>query len=132
MPWSQWYTDPASEPKIQRSNMPIQAYPWSMLNVSRSWTQDFHSAGIYDSHLLQFSISGVTASSDLRVLIDGKDLGWEVNPVVGLDRWIYKMEFDDALAPGRHTLEFALDNEEAEGRAQLCNLQILEYGVAEE
>lgn len=132
VPWTQWYTDPASEPKIQRSNMPIQAYPWTMLNVSRGWSQDFHSAGTYDNHLLQFSISGVTRSSALRVEIDGRDLGWEVNSLVGLDRWIYTMKFDDALAPGRHTLQFTLLDEEMEGTAQLCNLQILEYGDAGE
>lgn len=131
--WKQWYTNPASEPKIQRSNMPIQAYPWTMLNVSRGWAQDFQSAGTYDSHLLQFSISGVTESTDLVVTMDGKDLGWEVNKLVGLDRWIYTMKFDEtALAPGRHTLGFRLLNEELEGTAQLCNLQVLEYGDAGE
>ncbi|KAH7368677.1 IgA peptidase M64-domain-containing protein [Plectosphaerella cucumerina] len=131
-PWKQWYTDPASEPKIQRSNMPIQAYPWTMLNVSKSWSQDFQSAGTYDNQLLQFSISGVTESSDIIVDIDGKDLGWEVNKLVGIDRWIYTMKFDTALAPGRHTLRFTLRNETIQGRAQLCNLQILEYGAADE
>jgi hypothetical protein len=99
-----------------------------MLNVSSSWNAQFSSAGVYDNMELQFSISGVLASSDLRVELDGKDLGWEVNEIVGMDRWIYNMKFDEALSPGKHTLTFALQNEEREGTAQLCNLQLLEYG----
>lgn len=132
VPWEQWYTDPASEPKIQRSVMPIQAYPWTILNTTRGWQQVFQSAGTYDSYSLQFSVSGVLESTDLRVEIDGKDLGWEVNSIVGLDRWIYTMNFDEALSPGPHTLGFTLLNEEREGTAQLCNLQILEFGNDDE
>lgn len=132
VPWTQWYTDPASEPKVQRSNMPIQAYPWTMLNTSSSWSATFSSAGTYDNMELQFSISGVLASSDLRVELDGKDLEWEVNEIVGMDRWIYNMKFDYALEPGSHTLSYTLLNEEREGTAQLCNLEILEYGAPDE
>jgi hypothetical protein len=131
-PWTQWYTDPASEPKIQRSNMPIQAYPWTLLNTTQNWNRDFNSAGVYDNYLFQFSISGVTATSDLRIEIDGNDIGWEIRPGIGLDRWIYSFKFDTALAPGRHNLAFTLLNEEVEGTAQLCNLQIVEYGNADE
>lgn len=108
--------------------MPIQAYPWTLLNSSQAWSQEFSSAGTYDSYLLQFSISGVEASSDIRVELDGKDLGWEVNPVVGLDRWIYDMKFDTGLAPGTHELKYTLLNGEIEGTAQLCNLEVVEYG----
>lgn len=132
VPWTQWYTNPPSEPKVQRSNMPIQAYPWTLLNTTQSWSQAFTSAGTYDNHYLQFSVSGMTASSDLRVEIDGNDIGWEIQPDIGLDRWIYSFKFDDALAPGRHTLSFTLLNDEIQGNAQLCNLQILEYGAADE
>ncbi|CAI6334414.1 unnamed protein product [Periconia digitata] len=126
--WKQWYTDPASEPNVQRNNMPFQAYPWTLLNTTRSWRAAFSSAGTYDTHMLQFSVSGVTQSSDLLVEIDGKDVGWEVNPVIGVDRWIYNIKFDDALSPGAHELKFTLLNEEIEGSAQLCNAEILEYG----
>ncbi|RYP92812.1 hypothetical protein DL770_001092 [Monosporascus sp. CRB-9-2] len=128
VPWTQWYTNPSNEPKIQRTNMPIQAYPWTLLNTSQSWSQTFTSAGTYDTHLLQFSVSGMTASSDLRVEIDGKDVGWELNPAVGVDRYIYNMKINEALAPGEHELTFTLLNEEIEGSAQLCNLEVLEYG----
>ena len=126
--WSHWYTNPDSEPHIQRSNMPIQAYPWTLLNSTEAWSHEFSSAGTYDSYLLQFSISGVESSDDIRVELDGKDLGWEVNPVVGQDRWIYNMKFDTGLAPGTHELKYTLLNSEIEGTAQLCNLEVIEYG----
>ncbi|KAI0105667.1 IgA peptidase M64-domain-containing protein [Nemania sp. FL0031] len=132
VPWTQWYTDPPSEPKIQRTNMPIQAYPWTLLNTSEKWSDTFTSAGTYDTYLLQFSVSGMTASSDLRVEVDGEDVGWEINPEIGVDRYIYNMKIDSKLSPGEHELSFTLLNEEIEGTAQLCNLEILEYGVAEE
>lgn len=112
--------------------MPIQAYPWTLLNTTKGWSQEFTSAGTYNNHLFQFSISGVTASSDLRVEIDGKDIGWKFNPIVGLDRWIYTLKFDKALAPGKHRLSFTLLNKKVQGTAQLCNLQIVEYGTAKE
>lgn len=128
VPWTQWYTDPSTEPNIQRSNMPIQAYPWTLLNTSQSWSQTFTSAGTYATHLLQVSVSGMTASSDLLVEIDGKDVGWEINPEVGVDRYIYNMKIDSALSPGEHEVRFTLLNEEIQGSAQLCNLEVIEYG----
>ncbi|KAI1137621.1 IgA peptidase M64-domain-containing protein [Hypoxylon sp. FL0543] len=128
VPWTQWYTNPSIEPKVERSNMPIQAYPWTLLNTSQSWSQSFTSAGTYTSHLLQISVSGITASSDLRVEIDGEDVGWELNPAVGVDRYIYNMKIDEPLAPGEHEVSFTLLNDEIQGSAQLCNLEVLEYG----
>ncbi|KAH8166081.1 hypothetical protein CIB48_g2179 [Xylaria polymorpha] len=132
VPWKQWYTDPSTEPKIQRTNMPIQAYPWTLLNTTRKWSDTFTSAGTYDTYLLQFSVSGMTASSDLRVEVDGVDVGWEINPELGVDRYIYNMKIDSSLGPGEHELSFTLLNEEIQGTAQLCNLEVLEYGVADE
>lgn len=132
VPWKQWYTNTSGEPDVQRSVMPIQAYPWTLLNATKGWSQKFNSAGTYDSFLLQFSISGVLASDDLLVELDGKDVGWEVNEEVGLDRWIYSMKFDEALASGQHEISFTLLSEELEGSAQLCNLEIVEYGAQPE
>lgn len=128
VPWTQWYTNPSTEPKIQRSNMPIQAYPWTLLNTSQSWSQTFTSAGTYDTYLLQVSVSGMTASSDLRVEIDGNDVGWELNPSIGVDRYIYNIKIDERLSLGEHEVSFTLLNEEVEGSAQLCNLEVIEYG----
>ncbi|KAI2606583.1 IgA peptidase M64-domain-containing protein [Hypoxylon sp. NC1633] len=132
VPWTQWYTSPATEPQVQRSNMPIQEYPWTLLNTSQAWTQSFSSAGTYASYLLQLSVSGMTASADLRVDIDGTDQGWRINPSVGVDRYIYNMEFDVALGPGVHEISFTLLNGDIEGSAQLCSFEILEYGDADE
>ncbi|CAJ2502536.1 Uu.00g099300.m01.CDS01 [Anthostomella pinea] len=128
VPWELWYTEPATEPKIQRSNMPIQAYPWTLLNATQSWSQTFVSTGTYASYLLQFSVSGMTASTDLRAEIDGKDVGWAIKPEVGVDRYIYNMKMDKGLAPGEHEVKFSLLNEAIEGSAQLCNLEVMEYG----
>lgn len=72
------------------------------------------------------------ASKDLRVEVDGKDVGWKINPEVGADRYIYNMKINKRLRPGKHELSFTLLNKKLEGTAQLCNLEILEYGVAEE
>ncbi|KAI1102437.1 IgA peptidase M64-domain-containing protein [Jackrogersella minutella] len=127
VPWTQWYSNAATEPKIQRSYMPLQAYPWTLLNTTQGWSQNFTSAGSYASHLLQLSVSGMTASSDLRVEIDGKDVGWQINTEVGVDRYIYNMKMDSALGPGEHEVKFTLLNGDIEGKAQLCNLEILEY-----
>lgn len=74
----------------------------------------------------------MTASSDLRVEVDGVDVGWEINPELGVDRYIYNMKIDSSLGPGEHELSFTLLNEEIQGTAQLCNLEVLEYGVADE
>lgn len=128
VPWTEWYTDPSSEPKIQRSNMPIQAYPWTILNATEDWSQSFTSAGTYDSYLLSFSVSGVEATEDLRIQLDGEEVAWQYNPAVGKDRYIYDVKFDSALSPGAHELTFGLENSDIEGTAQLCNLQIVEYG----
>ncbi|KAI9147210.1 Hybrid signal transduction histidine kinase K [Paramyrothecium foliicola] len=128
VPWTQWYSKPQAEPKIQRSNMPIQAYTWTLLNSTRAWSRTFTSAGTYSSHLVQFSISGVPESSDLRVELDGKDLNWRAFPGIGLDRYIYNLKFDTALAPGQHRITFSLLNKAREGTAQLCSIEVLEYG----
>ena len=64
----------------------------------------------------------------MRVEIDGKDVGWEVNPAVGVDRYIYNIPIDSALAAGQHEVKFTLLNEEIQGSAQLCNLEVIEYG----
>ncbi|KAF3055261.1 hypothetical protein GL218_07476 [Daldinia childiae] len=76
--------------------------------------------------------SGVTATSDFLVEIDGKDAGWEWNPAVGEDRYIYNIKIDEALTPGEHEIKFTLLNEERQGSAQLCNFEVIEYGDEEE
>ncbi|KAH7303201.1 IgA peptidase M64-domain-containing protein [Stachybotrys elegans] len=128
VPWTQWYSEPETEPRVQRSNMPIQAYTWSLLNTTTAYSSTFTSAGTYDNYLVQFSISGVPESSDLLVQLDGVDLKWEVFQGIELDRYIYNLPFNASLAPGEHRLTFTLLNPDREGTAQLCNLEVLEYG----
>ncbi|EHA46537.1 hypothetical protein MGG_02529 [Pyricularia oryzae 70-15] len=133
VPWKSWYSSPEREPDVQRSNMPIQAYPWTLLNTTSAWSTSFPSAGTYDSYSLQFSISGVSATEDLMVTLDGEDVGWKYKEGVGLDRIIYRLPFRDAkLSGGMHNLTFELLNKELEGTAQLCNFEVLEYGTADE
>ncbi|KAI6301582.1 hypothetical protein MCOR07_010364 [Pyricularia oryzae] len=133
VPWKSWYSSPEKEPDVQRSNMPIQAYPWTLLNTTSAWSTSFPSTGTYDSYSLQFSISGVSATEDLMVTLDGEDVGWKYKEGVGLDRIIYRLPFRDAkLSGGMHNLTFELLNKELEGTAQLCNFEVLEYGTADE
>lgn len=100
--------------------------------MSQSWNQTFTSVGTYKSYMVQFSVSGVTASSDLKVEIDGTDLGWVVNTAVGLDRWIYDIRIDAALSPGIHELAFTLLNEARQGSVQLCSVELVEIGDYDE
>lgn len=69
---------------------------------------------------------------DLKVTLDGVDLGWEPRQDVGLDRWFYNFYSDVPLSAGKHQLVFSLRNGEREGTAQLCSTEILEYGNKDE
>jgi hypothetical protein len=141
IPWEHWLsTLPtqtgtlASEewkPRVERSVMPMQAYPWTMLNTS-SWSIKFTSSGDYSRHLVKFSLSGLSHQEDLQVLLDGVDLGWVPKPGIGLDRWHYDIHSPNGLAPGYHELNFTLVNEKQEGVAQLCSAEILEFGNEDE
>ncbi|KAH8822575.1 IgA peptidase M64-domain-containing protein [Flagelloscypha sp. PMI_526] len=132
IPWSQWFSEPDLEPREQRSNMPMQVYPWTMLNTSQPWIVRFNSSGLYDRHLVRFSLSGIPNDEDLEVALDGVDLGWKANPAINLDRWHYDIHQEFALEEGEHELKFALKNQEIIGIAQLCSSEILEFGTKEE
>ncbi len=108
--------------------MPLQDYAWSMLNTSKPWTTEFVSSGTFSRHLVRFSLSGLLESSDLTVELDGVDLGWVPKEGLGVDRWHYDVYQDDALAGGTHEVKFTLLNADREGIAQLCNVEILEFG----
>lgn len=44
--WQHWLTNgTTSPPHEERSVMPIQAYPWTMLNDSDPWAATFDSSG---------------------------------------------------------------------------------------
>ncbi|KAG5651856.1 hypothetical protein H0H81_007197 [Sphagnurus paluster] len=133
VPWAHWLSGPARPtPRVERSVMPMQLYPWTMLDTSTPWSVTFASTGTYARHLLRFSLSGLPEASDLVVELDGKDLGWKPRFDIGLDRWHYDIHIDTGLKPGQHEVKFTLINEKRLGTAQLCSVELLEFGDEDE
>ncbi|EKM49714.1 uncharacterized protein PHACADRAFT_154240 [Phanerochaete carnosa HHB-10118-sp] len=134
VPWAHWLTpSPTTDAApaaahSERAAMPLQAYAWTLLNTSAPWTARFAAAGTYARHLVRFSLSGVPAAADLRVALDGADLAWEPRPGIGRDRWHYDVYRAGGLAQGAHEVEFALVNAAREGDAQMCSVEVLEFG----
>lgn len=129
--WAHWLTH-TDHTRVERSVMPVQAYPWTLLDVEKPWSVAFLSSGTYARHLVKFSLSGVPRVDDLVVYLDGADLGWTPRHGIGVDRWHYDVLFEHALAEGEHVLEFSLRNRDIQGQAQLCSVEALEYGSPEE
>jgi len=143
IPWEHWLSNPPTntltkptnenlKPRVERSVMSMQVYPWTMLNATSSWSIKFTSSGSYSRHLVKFSLSGLSRKEDLQVALDGVDLGWVPKPGIGLDRWHYDIYSPNGLAPGYHELVFTLVNERQQGVAQLCSAEILEFGNEDE
>ena len=143
IPWEHWLSNPPTntltkltnenlKPRVERSVMSMQVYPWTMLNVTSPWSIKFTSSGSYSRHLVKFSLSGLPRKEDLQVTLDGIDLDWVPKPGIGLDRWHYDIHSPNGLAPGYHELVFTLVNEQQEGVAQLCSAEILEFGNEDE
>ena len=121
-----------SEHRIERSIMPMQAYPWTLLNITQAWSINFTSSGAYSRHLVRFSLSGIPEAQDLRVDLDGNDLKWIPKEGLGLDRWHYDIHRDNSLSSGEHELKFTLLKKELEGVAQMCSAEIIEFGNEQE
>ncbi|KAI0630008.1 IgA peptidase M64-domain-containing protein [Trametes polyzona] len=146
IPWAHWLThapkprthqphvhiDEHPSVRVERSVMPMQAYPWTLLNASRPWSTRFNSSGTYAWHLVRFSLSGLPEKGDLRVELDGKDLGWVPHADIGVDRWHYDVKLNKTLKGGEHEVKFTLRNEAREGVAQLCSVEVLEFGDEDE
>ncbi|KZT11793.1 uncharacterized protein LAESUDRAFT_733773 [Laetiporus sulphureus 93-53] len=140
--WSHWLTNGShahhdhdagfGAVRVERSVMPMQAYPWTLLNTSAPWFVTFNSSGIYTRHLIRFSLSGLPNEDDLRVAFDGENLHWKPRPDIGVDRWHYDIHRNIALSGDEHQVEFALSNGDLEGTAQLCSVEVLEFGDSEE
>ncbi|RPD74014.1 hypothetical protein L226DRAFT_535904 [Lentinus tigrinus ALCF2SS1-7] len=148
VPWSHWLTNSSASastahthvhdhddhthvPKaarVERSVMPLQDYAWTMLNASAPWSTTFNSSGTYAWHLVRFSLSGLPNAPDLLVELDGKDLGWVPREDIGVDRWHYDIKVNKTLKGGEHEVVFTLKNKTREGEAQLCSVEILEFG----
>ena len=135
LPWAHWLAPIPNgdhSPRIERSIMPFQAYPWTILNSTAPWRAVFHSSGTYARHLVRFSLSGLPAAHQLSVRLDGEDLCWVSLPGIGIDRWHYDIHRPDALSGGQHEILFELLDPDQEGIAQLCSIEILEYGTKDE
>ncbi|KAF9063286.1 IgA peptidase M64-domain-containing protein [Rhodocollybia butyracea] len=148
VPWTHWQEKDQilsnMGPRVERSVMPLQIYPWTLLNTSSPYTSTFISSGTFPRYLVRFSLSGLPSKHDLRVELDGKDLGWEPKPGLGVDRWHYDIKLGDGWDPeagrihrgglkaGSHELSFVLLNKDGEGEAQLCSAEVLEFGSEEE
>ena len=128
--WAHWLTDSPSHQEIheERSVMPLQDYAWSMLNTTTSWSTNFSASGQYARHLVRFSLSGLPEAADLTVEVDGQDLHWQPKVGLGVDRWHYDIHRDGGLSDMEHELKFTLNNADREGIAQLCSVEVLEFG----
>lgn len=103
-----------------------------MLNTSDAWSTKFTSSGTYSRHLVRFSLSGLPDADDLLVELDGVDLAWKPKEGLGVDRWHYDHYLEEALSDGEHEVKFTLINGEREGIAQLCSVEIIEFGDDDE
>lgn len=110
----------------------MQEYPWTLLNSSSPWVTTFNASGIYSRHQVKFSLSGLPRAGDLSVELDGINLDWAPRKGIGLDRWHYDVYRDGGLSDGVHEIKFTLHNVEAEGQAQLCSIELLEFGDEEQ
>jgi hypothetical protein len=138
LPWSHWLPpwvkhgqlEQSSDavPRVERSVMSMQEYPWTLLNTTLPWSTTFNSSGLYSRHLVKFSLSGIPRASELSVELDGVDLGWVPREDIGMDRWHYDVHRDGGLSDGVHEVKFTLNNKETEGQAQLCSVEVLEFG----
>jgi hypothetical protein len=108
--------------------MAMQTYPWTLLNATTPWSVKFVSSGLYFRHLLRFSLSGIPNESDLKVEIDGEDLHWTPRVDIGIDRWHYDIPRKGMLVEGDHEVKFTLLKGGKEGVAQLCSVEVLEFG----
>jgi len=133
--WSHWLEHQEGDGdtlRAQRSVMPMQAYPWTLLNTTDPWTLSFLSSGKYSRHLIKFSLSGIPNGDDLVILFDRVDLRWVPRKDIGVDRWHYDVYEDTPLSAGAHEISFVLKNGDLEGSAQLCSVEVLEYGTEAE
>ena len=73
-------------------------------------------------------IVGIDEADDLLVELDGEDLHWVPRENIGTDRWHYDIKINETLSEGEHELKFTLKNQEREPEAQLCSIEILEFG----
>lgn len=131
--WAHWLTPTSTSSaapvaRSERAVMPLQDYAWTILNASKPWSTTFNASGMYNRHLVRFSLSGLPEASDLSVELDGEDLNWVPRQDIGVDRWHYDIHKKGGLDNGEHEIKFTLKNKEREGVAQMCSVEVLEFG----
>ncbi|KAG8729221.1 hypothetical protein FRC12_021169 [Ceratobasidium sp. 428] len=132
--WAHWLSEPTGSdapPRAERNAVPLLAYPWTMLNITKAWSTTFTSDGTFSYVLLRYSLSAVPDAKALEIKLDGETISWEAKPGVGLDRWFYDVwvnEKKSGLRNGTHELSFALQEGGKERLAQLCSVEVIEYG----
>lgn len=102
-----------------------------MLNKTKPWSTTFTTDGSFSSALLRFSLSGVPNATTLKISLDSKEISWKANEAVKLDRWFYDLPIygdKGGLSQGSHELAFELQESGREGLAQLCSVEVIEYG----
>ncbi|KAH9922948.1 IgA peptidase M64-domain-containing protein [Fomitopsis serialis] len=97
--WAHWFTNASHtlHQHEERSVMPMQAYPWTMLNTSAPWSIRSTRQGC---------IRGTRALLALWAPAAG-----DLKGDIGEDRWHYDIHRDDPLSAGEHDVEFG-DEEE--------------------
>ncbi|TDL28252.1 hypothetical protein BD410DRAFT_782226 [Rickenella mellea] len=131
-PWAHWLSENVSSPRHERSVVPLQEYPWTILNTTSPWTVAFNSSGTYSTYVVQFSLSGIPDKDHLKISMDGIDLEWQPRKDIGVDRWHYAIARDAALRAGEHTVSFKLGAKALVGQAQLCSVEIIEFASSDE
>ncbi|KAJ1302413.1 hypothetical protein OPQ81_002731 [Rhizoctonia solani] len=129
--WAHWLPDTNNPPRIERNSVPLLVYPWTMLNKSTPWSTNFTTDGTFDSAILRVSLSGIPDGSHLGISLDETIIAWRTNPEIGVDRWFYDIPIGK-LQNGTHEVKFALQERGKEGLAQLCSVEVIEYGNATE
>lgn len=154
--WRHWLTStdlgrpsPILQPtRIERSNMPLQLYPWTYLtDASTPFRASFYASGTFSRYSILFSVSGAAQKSDLIILLDGRNVEFNPRKDIGRDRWHYEIHSSKSALPrnldsqahasgnleeGMHEIEFRLGPTAHSGQVQLCSVEILEFGDEEE
>lgn len=154
--WRHWLTStdlghPSSvlEPtRIERSNMPLQLYPWKYLtDAGAPFRASFYASGTFSRYSILFSVSGAAQKSDLIILLDGRNVEFNPRKDIGRDRWHYEIHSSRFALPrnldsqaqtsghleeGTHEIEFRLGPTAQSGQVQLCSVEIIEFGDEEE
>ncbi|KAG8965554.1 hypothetical protein FRC00_000030 [Tulasnella sp. 408] len=154
--WRHWLTSTnlghsssVLEPKrIERSNMPLQLYPWKYLtDAGAPFRASFYASGTFSRYSILFSVSGAAQKSDLIILLDGRNVEFNPRKDIGRDRWHYEVHSSRFALPknldspaqtsghleeGTHEIEFRLGPTAQSGQVQLCSVEILEFGDEEE